>query len=101
MMLYLSGHTRPDIAYAASCCARHMFAPQLVHEVALKRIGSYLKASRDKCLILYPPGVLEVDEYPDADFAGLYGYEVVTAPACVKSRMGILITYGLGVKVTD
>ena len=41
MMLNLSGHTRPDIAYAVNCCACYMFAPQLVHEVALKRIRRY------------------------------------------------------------
>ena len=25
MLLYLSGHTRPDISYTVNCCARHMF----------------------------------------------------------------------------
>ena len=39
MLLYLSGHSRPDIAYAVNCCARHMFRPRLSHEKALKRIG--------------------------------------------------------------
>ena len=91
MMLYLSGHSRPDIAYAVNCCARYMFCPRLSHEKALKRIGRYLKATRDKGLIFNPSGKLKVDAYPDADFAGLYGHEKVTDPACAKSRTGFLI----------
>jgi hypothetical protein len=39
MLLYLSGHTRPDITYTVNCCAWYMFAPKHSHEVALKRIG--------------------------------------------------------------
>jgi hypothetical protein len=35
MMLYLAGHSRPDIAYAVNCCARYMFNPRLSHEKAL------------------------------------------------------------------
>jgi hypothetical protein len=92
MMLYLDGHTRPDIAYAVNCCAQYMFAPKLVHEQALKRIGRYLKATRDKGLVLNPSGNLKVNAYPDADFAGMYGYLKITDPACVKSRTGFLIT---------
>jgi len=64
----------------------------LSHEQALKWIGRYLKATRDKGLILSPSGKLKVDAYPDADFAGLYGYELNTDPACAKSRTGFLIT---------
>ncbi len=67
-----------------------MFVPCLVHEVALKRIGRYLKATRDK--ILNPLGALKIDVYPDACFAGLNGHKVITDPACVKSRNGFLIT---------
>jgi hypothetical protein len=69
-----------------------MFAPKLVHEQALKRMGRYLKATREKGLILNPSGDLKVDAYPDADFAGMYGYLKITDPACVKSRTGFLIT---------
>lgn len=91
MLLYLSGHTRPDIAYAVNCAARFMFNPKLSHELALKRIGRYLKATRDKGLILNPSSVMKVDCYPDADFAGLYGYEKDNDPVCVKSRTGYVI----------
>jgi hypothetical protein len=27
MLIYLSGHTQPDFAYAVNCCDRHMFCP--------------------------------------------------------------------------
>eukprot|EP00956_Cyclotella_meneghiniana_P025235 scaffold52252_cov35-Cyclotella_meneghiniana.AAC.7 len=66
LLLYLAGHTRPDIAYIVNCCARYMFNPRLSHENALKRIGRYLKATRDKGLILNPSGELKIDAYPDA-----------------------------------
>ncbi len=38
MLLYLSGHTRPDITFAVNCCACYMFCPKHSHELALKRI---------------------------------------------------------------
>ena len=69
-----------------------MFAPRLSHEKALKRIGRYLKATRDSGLVMKPTGQLNVDAYPDADFAGLYGYEKPTDPACTKNRTGLVMT---------
>ncbi len=36
MLLYLLGHTRPDIAYALNCCARYMICPKCSHELELK-----------------------------------------------------------------
>ena len=92
MMLYLSGHTRPDIAYAVNCAARYMFCPKHIHEEALKRIGRYLKATRNRGLILNPSAdKLKIDCYPDADFAVMYGHEKATDPANVKSRTGYVI----------
>ena len=100
MLLYLAGHSRPDIAYAVNCAARYMFCPKQSHEKALKCIGRYLKATQERGLILNPNPVndgtggdaLQIDSYPDADFAGLYGYEKTTDPASVKSRTGFIIT---------
>jgi hypothetical protein len=93
MLLYLSGHTRPDIAYAVNCAARYMFCPKRSHEEALKRIGRYLKATRTRGLIVDPSDMkLKIDAYPDADFAGMYGHEKASDPSCVKSRTGYIIT---------
>ena len=91
MLLYL-GHTRPEIAFAVHQCARHTFDPKESHEVALKRIGQYLKGTMDKGLILNPEDNYNIDCYPDADFAGLYGHEHPQDPHCVRSRTGYVIT---------
>ena len=52
MLPYLSGHTRTNIEYAVNCCSRYMFCPKHSNETALKRIISYLKATRDLGLVL-------------------------------------------------
>ena len=67
MLLYLSRHTRPDISYTVNCCTRYMFNPCHSHEIALKRISRYLKATRDKGLVLNPCKKLRVDCFPNAD----------------------------------
>ncbi|EJK50655.1 hypothetical protein THAOC_30306, partial [Thalassiosira oceanica] len=68
------------------------------HELALKRIGRYLLATRDRGMILDPnqelADLLTVDCYPDADFAGMYGHEKSSDPTSVKSRTGFVITFG-------
>ncbi len=94
MLLYLSGHTCPDIAYAINCCARYMFCPKHSHELALKRIGRYLKQTSDRGMVinLYTD-ICKIDAYPDADFAGMYGHEKPMDPSCVKSCSGFVITF--------
>ena len=92
MLLYLSGHTRPDISFAVHQCARYTFAPTRRHELALIRIGRYLLGTADKGLILDPSGPLSLDCYPDADFAGLWKHEHPDDPHCVRSRTGYVIT---------
>ena len=92
MLLYLSGHSRPDIAFAVHQCARYTFAPTKKHETALIRIGRYLNGTQDKGLILTPSEGLTLDCYPDADFAGLWGHENADDSHCVRSRTGYVIT---------
>ena len=64
-----------------------MFCPKRYHELALKRIGRYLKATRDCVLVLNPTKELKINCYPDADFAGMYVHENLMDPSWVKSRI--------------
>ena len=92
MLLYLTGHTRPDLQYAVSQCARYTHAPKKTHEQALQRIGCYLKHTVDQGLVMKPNlESLNVDCYVDADFAGLWPHEDKQDPSCVKSRTGFAI----------
>jgi hypothetical protein len=43
-------------------------------------------------MIIKPTSTIDIDAYPDADFAGLYGYEDNNDPVCVCSRIGYVIT---------
>lgn len=92
MLLYLSGHSRPDIAFAVHQCARYTFKPSRRHEQALIRIGRYLKGTMHRGMILTPTDSPTIECYPDADFAGLYGHEDSQDPHCVRSRTGYIIT---------
>jgi hypothetical protein len=93
MLQYLQGHSRPDITFAVSQCARWTHNPKLSHEKALERIGRYLKGTKDMGLILRPAATadFEIDCYVDADFAGTWGFEHPQDPSCVKSRTGFVI----------
>lgn len=90
---YLAGHTRCDIALATSQVARFVHNPKRSHELALIRIGQYLKGTLDKGLILRPDALetLNVDIYVDAAFACGWKTELGTNPDSVKSRTGYII----------
>ena len=71
-----------------------MFSPKHLHKLALKRIGRHLKQTSDPGMVMNPSiNVCKIDAYPDADFAGMYGHEEHTDPACAKSRTGFIITF--------
>jgi hypothetical protein len=92
MLLYLSGHTRPDLGCSVSQMARFMFNANRSHEIAIKQIGCYLIGTKDKGMIIKPTTTIGINAYPDADFAGLYGYEDINDPVCVCSCTGYVIT---------
>jgi hypothetical protein len=68
---FLAQMTRPDISKAVHNCARFTTAPTYLHEQAIKRIGRYLFATKDKGLIYHPTTSGNLDMYVDADLLGL------------------------------
>jgi hypothetical protein len=90
---YLQGHSRPDITLATSQVARFVHSPKRSHELALIRLGRYLKGTADKGIILQPINLnqLNIDVYVDAAFACGWGSECGTNPESVKSRTGYII----------
>jgi hypothetical protein len=69
-----------------------MFNPKHLHKFAIKPIGPYLIRTKDKGMIIKPTADIGIDAYPNADFAGLYGYEDNNDPVSVRSRTGYVIT---------
>jgi len=93
MLLYLLGHTRPDLVYSVSQVDQFMFNPNHSHKIAIKRISRYLIGTKDKGMIIKPKADIGIDAYyPDADFTGHYGYKDNNYPMCVRSCMGYVIT---------
>ncbi len=90
MLLYL-GHSRPNISFATHQFARYTHSPKQSHEDALKRIGRYLKGTMHNGLILMPSTKFNIDCYPDAGFAGLWGRDDKQDPHSVRSRTGNVI----------
>ncbi len=66
---YLEKSTRPDIVFATQQCARFCADARQLHADAIKWLGCYLTATRDKGMIL-DPNSDSSDVYADADFAG-------------------------------
>ena len=92
MLLYLSGDLKQSIAHVVNCAICYMVCPRHSHELALKRIERYLKATCSREHILNPSSKVKIDCYLNADFPGMCGHEKINDPACVKSRTGYVIT---------
>jgi hypothetical protein len=94
MLQYLQGHSRPDISFAVSQISRYTFGPRRSHEIAIERIGRYLKGTIEMGLILKPnlkETTFKIDVYVDAAFASGWGTELGSNPDSVKSRTGYII----------
>ena len=71
-----------------------MFCLKYLHEYSLNQVVRYLKQTRNRGLILNTNmEILNIDGYPDADFAGMYEHEKPDDPAIVKSRISYIITF--------
>jgi hypothetical protein len=91
MLQYLQGHTRPDVTFAVSQCARYIHNTRRSHEIALLRIGQYLRGTATEGLTMTPNSSLGLDCYVDADFAGLWGSDDPQDPITAKSRTGYVL----------
>jgi len=90
---YLAQMTRPDISMSVHNCAQFTMALTYLHEQAIKWIGRYLFATRDKGLIYLPTVTGTMDMYMDADFAGTWHKEYAHLRDCVMSRTSFVIPY--------
>ena len=87
---YVTCHSRPELDFALSQCSRFSFNTKRSHEIALIRIGQYLKGTKEMGMTFKPDDIssLKLDVYVDSDFLGLYGHEDRSDPTNVKSRCG-------------
>jgi len=90
---YLEKSTRPEIAYAVHQCARFTANPKEEHGNALKWLGRYLFATKDRGLILKPSGD-SFDVYVDSSFAGDWFPEgAMDDVDTARSRYGYIVMY--------
>ena len=86
-------NSRPDIAFSVHQCARFCTNPRASHGTAVKRIGRYLKSTKDKGLILRPDGTHSLHAMCDADFAGTWSAKYANHRSTALSRTGFIIFY--------
>ena len=87
-LLYVMVCTRPDIAYAVQAVSQHVTNFRHVHWEAVKRIFTYLKATRDYSLCLGGNSSLQLSVQADADWA--------SDPSDRKSITGYLLSLNGG-----
>jgi hypothetical protein len=72
-LMYLMTKTRPDIAFAVSCCARFMSNPDATHFRALDRVWKYLVGTVDYSLVYTTSEHrLHLSGFVDSDWGGDY-----------------------------
>lgn len=86
-ILYLSTHTRPDVAVAISILARHVESPRKKHIDGLIKLVKYLKGTTEKGLVLTPGESNKLSAHVDSNWGGESG-------SGRRSRTGVAIFYG-------
>lgn len=87
IMMYISTHTRPDIAVVVSMLARHVNAPTKIHQNAALKLLKYMKATSKYGLKLQTGDSNQLSAHVDSNWAGESG-------SGRRSRTGIVIYYG-------
>jgi hypothetical protein len=90
---FLAQNTRPDLSFAVHQCAKFCMNPRESHGAAIKRIGKYLKTTRDKGIVLRPDGTNSLNAYVDADFCGTWIAKNANLRGSALSRTGFVLTY--------
>ena len=89
ILLCLSSHTHPYIDFEINCCSIYMFCPKHFHAYSLKKIGRYLKLTKNCGFILNTNRELfNIDNYPDADCSDKYGNYKPDDTSFFKIRTG-------------
>ena len=85
---HVQGNSRPNISLAASQTSRYVHNPKWFHELALIRIGRYLKGTAEKGIIFRPSistdGTFKPNIFVDASFADGWGTELGTNPEIIE-----------------
>ena len=91
---FLEKSTRPDISVSVHQCARFSEHPMRSHAEAVKRIGCYLLATKDKGLLIHPNEQKFFECWVDADFSGNRRQkDAHNDPMTAKSRSGWVIRF--------
>jgi transposase InsO family protein len=90
---YLEKGTRSDISYIVHQCARFSTDPKQEHAQALRWLGRYLKATRNRGTILQPAKGKDMEVYVDADFSGNWHAEESWDRDTARSRHGFIVMY--------
>jgi len=96
---YLERGTRSDISYIVHQCARFTANPKEQHAQAIRWLGRYLKATKNKGLRIKPQRGRLLEVYVDADFAGNFDKGESHLRDTARSRHGYIIMYE-GVPIT-
>ena len=91
---FLEKSTQPDISVSMHQCACFFERPKRGHAEAVKRIGRYLLATKDKGLLIRPNELKYFECWVDADFSGNWRpqdahNDLMTS----KSRLGWIIRF--------